>query len=316
MKVVFAGTPAFSLSSLEALVRHPGAEVVGVYTQPDRPAGRGKVLTASPVKLRAEEFGIPVYQPLSLSVPEAIECLRSLEPELIVVTAYGLLLPLEVLEIPRLGCVNVHASLLPRWRGAAPIQRAIQAGDAVTGVTLMQMEAGLDTGPVLAAVDVEIDADDTAGTLHDKLSYTGGRLLSASLDDIADGQLVATPQDDKLACYAKKLDKSEAVIDWRLSATEIDRMIRAFQPWPVAETLLGEDRLRVHGAALPEPSPDIVADGGVIPGTIVQVSGTGVDVVCGDGILRLTRLQKPGGKPMEISAFLNGSNFREGMRLG
>jgi len=312
LRIVFAGTPAFSLSSLEALVRHPGADVVGVYTQPDRPSGRGKKLTPSPVKRRAEEFGIAVYQPLSFRDREVIEQLGAIEPELIVVTAYGLLLPAAVLSMPRLGCVNVHASLLPRWRGAAPIQRAIEAGDPETGITLMQMDEGLDTGAMLARSGLSIAATDTAATLHDKLSWAGGALLSASLDAIGSGQLEAIAQDESEATYAAKLDKAEALIDWRDAAAVIDRKVRAFNPWPITETRVNGERLRIH-AALPI---EVVANPGYTPGEVLAVNHDGLDIACGTGALRLKMVQKDGGKAMSIAAYLNGVSLEPGQAVG
>ena len=244
LKIVFAGTPDFSVPALDALLTS-GHDVIAVYTQPDRPAGRGRKLTASPVKARALEHGIPVHQPLSLKRPEEQERLAALAPDVMVVVAYGLLLPPAVLAIPRLGCVNIHASLLPRWRGAAPIQRAILAGDAETGVTLMQMEKGLDTGPMLATVRCPIGPDDTAETLHDRLAALGAGALVPTLERLDRGEITAEPQDDTQACYAAKLDKAEAVLDWRRPAVELERQVRAFNPWPVAQTGFQERVLRV-----------------------------------------------------------------------
>ena len=310
MRVVFAGTPAFSLSSLEALVAHPGARVIAVYTQPDRPAGRGKKMKPSPVKQRALELSIPVHQPVSLRDPAEIDALAALNPDLMVVTAYGLILPQPVLDIPRLGCINVHASLLPKWRGAAPIQRAIEAGDTVTGVTLMQMEAGLDTGPMLARREVPIENNDTASTLHDKLALCGGRLLSDSLDAIREQTLLPQRQNDDDACYAAKLEKAEADIDWSGSAEDIERKIRAFNPWPMAATRYGDQVLRLHQARLNE------IDGSVgQPGEVLRIESNGIHVATGNGVLVITRLQKAGGKPMDVRAFINGSPLQIGARF-
>ena len=310
MRVVFAGTPVFSLSSLEALIAHPAAEVVAVYTQPDRPAGRGKNLTQSPIKARAVELGITVMQPHSFKEDSAIETLRELNPDLMVVTAYGLILPQSVLDIPLLGCINVHASLLPRWRGAAPIQRAIEAGDAKTGVTLMQMEAGLDTGPMLAKVAIDIDSEDTGGSLHDKLSLIGGRLLSDALDAIAAGKLTPERQNEAEACYASKLAKSEAIIDWSEPASAIARKVRAFNPWPMTNTLSGDQVLRVLTAipcSIPNQHP---------PGFIVEVNTDNIVVATGEGGLEITRVQKAGSKPMDVKDYLNGARLAVGDRLG
>jgi methionyl-tRNA formyltransferase len=299
LKIVFAGTPTFSVPALQALT-DGGHDVMAVYTQPDRPAGRGRKLTASPVKLFARERGLAVYQPSRLRDPGAIESLHSHGADLMVVVAYGLLLPKNVLDIPRLGCVNVHASVLPRWRGAAPIQRAILAGDEVSGVTIMQMEEGLDTGAVFLTRRIPLDPRETGGTLHDKLSVLGAEALMESLPGIADGSLVPQAQNDGLATYAKKLGKEEADVDWRRTAAEIDRLIRAFDPWPVAQTRLRGETLRLWGGTLPGTDA-----GGVTPGTVVATSRDGIDVATGNGVLRITRLQPPGKRRMSAGEFLN-----------
>jgi methionyl-tRNA formyltransferase len=247
MRIVFAGTPEFAVSSLRAAARHH--EVVAVYTQPDRPAGRGRGLAPSPVKLEAVARGIPVYQPESLKDAAAQQQLRDLQPDLMVVVAYGLILPKAVLAIPTHGCWNVHASLLPRWRGAAPIQRAIQAGDAKTGVCLMQMEAGLDTGPVLLHQELPIAATDTGGQLHDKLAELGAQVLSDGLGLLRAGiKPIARPQPEQGVTYAHKLDKAEARLDWAQDADALARTVRAFNPWPIAEATLAGERVRIHGA--------------------------------------------------------------------
>jgi methionyl-tRNA formyltransferase len=298
LKIVFAGTPDFSVPALDALLTS-GHDVIAVYTQPDRPAGRGRKLTASPVKARALEHGIPVHQPLSLKRPEEQERLAALAPDVMVVVAYGLLLPPAVLAIPRLGCVNIHASLLPRWRGAAPIQRAILAGDAETGVTLMQMEKGLDTGPMLATVRCPIGPDDTAETLHDRLAALGAEALVPTLERLDRGEITAEPQDDTQACYAAKLDKAEAVLDWRRPAVELERQVRAFNPWPVAQTGFQERVLRVWQArALDEEHT-------AAPGAVLRAGKAGIDVAAGRGVLRLLSVQLPGKRPMDAAAFLN-----------
>ena len=314
MRVVFAGTPAFSLPSLEALIAHPAAEVVGVFTQPDRPAGRGRKITASPVKKRATELGIMAHQPESFKEKGATDTLRSLLPDLMVVVAYGLILPKEVLEIPRLGCVNVHASLLPRWRGASPIQRAIEAGDRVTGVTLMQMEPGLDTGPILATVEVPIGADETGGSLHDKLAVAGGGLLSAAFDAIREQRLTPTPQHADEVTYANKLSKAESSVDWTMSATDIARKIRALNPWPVATTTFDAMTIRLLQGVAHNLNGDEKAN--YLPGEIVEVNDDEILVAAGEGRVSIRSLQRAGGKPMNAKSFSNGVNLAPGMRFG
>jgi methionyl-tRNA formyltransferase len=311
VKVVFAGTPEFALPSLEALANHPQMEVAAVYTQPDRPAGRGKKLTPSPVKRLAVSLGVPVLQPDTLKTAEAVETLQNLGPALMVVTAYGLILPSAILAVPRLGCVNVHASLLPRWRGAAPIQRAIEAGDTVTGVTLMQMESGLDSGPMLASETVTIEPLDTAASLHDRLAAAGGRLLAENLDALLNGELEPEPQAVEGVTYATKLSREESVVDWHLDAESISRRIRAFNPWPMAETRLGEVRLRL---LLAEPVANCLV--GEMPGEVLSANADGIVISCGDGAVRVTQLQKPGSRPMAVRDFLNGNPIAEGQRLG
>ncbi|MEL3954136.1 methionyl-tRNA formyltransferase [Stenotrophomonas bentonitica] len=298
MKIVFAGTPAFAVSSLRAAARHH--EVVAVYTQPDRPAGRGRGLAPSPVKLEAIARGIPVFQPESLKTPEAQQQLRDLAPDLMVVVAYGLILPKAVLTIPTHGCWNVHASLLPRWRGAAPIQRAIQAGDAETGVCLMQMEAGLDTGPVLLKQHIAIGANDTGGQLHDRLAELGAQVLSDGLGLLRAGiKPIAQPQPEAGVTYAHKLDKAEARLDWAQDADALARTVRAFNPWPVAEAMLVGERVRIHGAIALDDNQ------GKAPGTLLAASREGIDIACGHGALRLRVLQREGGKAITAADYLN-----------
>ncbi len=309
LDIVFAGTPEFAVPALEALLGS-GHRVVAVYTQPDRPAGRGRKPRPSPVKQRALQAGLTVHQPDTLRDPAEQERLAALKPDVMVVVAYGLLLPRAVLDIPRLGCVNIHASLLPRWRGAAPIQRALLAGDSRSGVTLMQMEAGLDTGPMLARESCEISGEDNAQDLHDRLAAMGARMLVPTLERLAAGELRAERQDDAAGTYAAKLDKAEAELDWTRPAAELERAVRAFNPFPVAQTRLAGQVLRVRQArALPD-------EASAAPGNVVASSPGGVDVATGDGVLRLLNLQLPGGRPMDVAAFLNGRSLPPGTRLG
>ena len=276
------------------------SEVVAVYTQPDRPAGRGRGMQASPVKLEAVLRGIPVMQPDNFKSVASREVLHELKPDLLVVVAYGLILPQAVLDIPTHGCFNVHGSLLPRWRGAAPIQRAIQAGDTRSGVCLMQMEKGLDTGPVLLSQALEIGALETGGHLHDRLAALGAQVLSDGLGLLLAGvKPMAKPQPSAGVTYAHKLDKAEATLDWDRPASELANKVRAFNPWPVAEARLLEERLRIHGAiALDE------LHGGT-PGDVLRMSRDGIDVACGDGVLRIRVLQREGGKAITAADFLN-----------
>ncbi len=298
MKIVFAGTPEFAVASLRAAARHQ--EVVGVYTQPDRPAGRGRGLMPSPVKLEAIARGIPVFQPESLKSEQAQQQLRDLQPDLMVVVAYGLILPKAVLAIPTYGCWNVHASLLPRWRGAAPIQRAIQAGDADTGVCLMQMEAGLDTGPVLLRQHTPIQAGELGGSLHDRLAELGAQVLSDGLGLLRAGlKPIAQPQPEQGVTYAHKLDKAEARLDWSQDAQVLERTVRAFNPWPIAEAQLAGERVRIHGAVA------LADNQGKTPGTLLAAGRDGIDIACGQGALRLRVLQREGGKAITAADYLN-----------
>jgi len=300
-KLVFAGTPDFAVPGLRACIE--AGEVVAVYTQPDRPAGRGRKLAPSPAKQAALAAGIPVEQPESLKTSEAQARLRDYAPDLMVVIAYGLILPRKVLTIPRLGCWNVHASLLPRWRGAAPIQRAILAGDAETGVCLMQMEPGLDTGPVLLSEATPIRADHTGGTLHDRLAEMGAQMLAAGLRYvIAGGTLHATPQPETGATYAHKLEKSEAELDFSRPAVELERKVRAFDPWPVAEAVLADERVRVWAASA---LPATLEHAGKSPGAIVSASKLGIDIACGEGVLRILKLQRAGGRVVDAADYVN-----------
>ena len=298
MRIVFAGTPAFAVPSLRAA--HAHHEVVAVYTQPDRPAGRGRGLTPSPVKLEAIQRGIPVLQPESLRKKSSQEALRELAPDLMIVVAYGLILPQAVLDIPRFGCWNVHASLLPRWRGAAPIQRAIEAGDAETGVCLMQMEAGLDTGPVLLSQRTPIGDQETGGQLHDRLSELGARVLADGLGLLRAGMRpMAQPQPEAGATYAHKLEKHEARLDWSQPADALARKVRAFEPWPVAEATVAGERLRIHGAVALDLAHRAE------PGTLLTAGRQGLDIACGEGALRLRVVQREGGKAITAADYLN-----------
>ncbi|MEX0732495.1 MAG: methionyl-tRNA formyltransferase [Aquisalimonadaceae bacterium] len=308
-RLIFAGTPDFAVPALDALAA-VGHRPVAVYTQPDRPAGRGRKPRLSPVKVAAQALELPVRQPESLRNAEAVEELEALRPDLMIVIAYGLILPRAVLDVPRLGCVNAHASLLPRWRGAAPIQRAILAGDSDTGVCLMRMEAGLDTGPVLACAETPIHLEDTGGTLHDRLAEIGAGLLVQQLPTILAGELAAVPQDNERATYAAKLDKFEAPLDWRLPATRLRRQVAAFNPWPVAETRWNNKSLRVWQAAI------VAGTTNAAPGEVLAVGREGIDVATGDGILRLLALQPPGGRVMSAAAFVSGRSLSAGEILG
>ena len=284
--IVFAGTPDFALASLKALV-DAGHRPVAVYTQPDRPAGRGKKLTQSPVKQYANEQEIPVLQPRSLRDDEAAETLEALQPDLLVVAAYGLLLPQRILDIPRHGCLNVHASILPRWRGAAPIQASILAGDTETGISLMEMEAGLDTGPVFVSEAIPIEPEDTAQSLHDRLATLGGNLLVRHIDDIAAGKLDAVGQDDALATYAGTISTADAELDWRESAETLARKVRAFNPVPGCFFNVEGHRVKCWQAGAVD---DVAAE----PGKVIDVSKSGVLVACGEGGLLLEELQRAG----------------------
>lgn len=297
LRIIFAGTPEFAAEALAALLnsRH---EILAVYTQPDRPAGRGRKLKPSPVKQLALEHQLPVFQPESLKTPESIEELRAHEADVMVVAAYGLLLPAEVLKLPRYGCLNIHASLLPRWRGAAPIQRAILAGDSETGITIMQMDAGLDTGAMLLKKSCGITMEDTSASLHDRLAELGAQAIVEALDQLP--ALKATPQDESQVTYADKLSKTEARIDWHGSAEEIARQVRAYNPWPVAQTSVNGQTLRIWAA---EPQTQTLE---AAAGEVIRQDKHAIDIACGEGVLRISRLQPAGSKPMDVAAFLNG----------
>ncbi|MEP6940155.1 MAG: methionyl-tRNA formyltransferase [Rudaea sp.] len=298
IRLIFAGTPDFAVPHLAACARD-GIEIVAVYTQPDRPAGRGRRLGASPVKQAALAAGLPVEQPESLKDPSVRARLAAYAADLVVVVAYGLLLPRKILAIPRLGCWNVHASLLPRWRGAAPIQRAILAGDDETGVCLMQMDAGLDTGPVLLRRAVHIARDETARSLHDRLAELGAKLLAEGLQRVLDGAaLEPRAQPEAGVTYAHKLDKAEARLDWHEGAAALERKVRAFDPWPVAEGAVAAETLRIWRAQAVSAAP-------AAPGTIVAASRSGIDIACADGALRLLDVQRAGGRRVAVGDYLN-----------
>ncbi len=306
-RVLFAGTPEFARVSLAALLA-AGIRPLAVLTQPDRPAGRGRKLRPGPVKACALDAGIDVLQPATLSDAGAEAQLRAFEPDIVVVAAYGLLLPRNILDIPRHGCLNVHASLLPRWRGAAPIQAAIRSGDAVTGISLMQMETGLDTGPVYATAEIPIGARETAGELHDRLALLGGELLVARLDDILAGRLMARPQDDEQSTYAGKISREDARINWQDRAADIDRQVRAYNPVPGAWTETPGEDVKVW---MTRP----VAGGDGEPGTVIEAGRDGLRVACGEDSLVIESLQRPGKRRITGAEFAGQRNL-EGVQLG
>ncbi len=299
LRIAFAGTPQFALPALRALLgsRH---RVVGVLTQPDRPAGRGRELRASPVKLLAQESRLPLAQPATLKTPEGRAALAEWAPELLVVVAYGLILPAAVLRLPRLGCLNIHGSLLPRWRGAAPIHRALLAGDAETGVTIMQLDEGLDTGPTLLERRRAIGPHETAGDLHDALSELGADALLEAIEGLAGGTLVPRAQSAEGVTYAAKIEKAEARVDWNAGAAALDRRIRAFNPWPIAETRLAGESIRLVRARVAE-----AGDSGAEPGTLLGIGDDGLRVACGEGVLAIQELQRAGKRPVSARDFAN-----------
>ena len=305
-RVLFAGTPEFALASLKALVDND-IRPVAVLTQPDRPAGRGKKLTASPVKKFAVDHGIEVLQPTSLRDDAVVDEIAALRPDILIVAAYGLILPQAVLDVPTYGCLNVHASLLPRWRGAAPIQAAILAGDTITGISLMSMTAGLDCGPVFVTEAIDIGADETAGQLHDRLATLGGEMLVRHLGAIVSGELNAVEQDDSLASFAGKIKTADARLSWSLCAAELARRVRAYNPVPGAWFMLGDERIKCWHAAA------VDAEGA--PGEVLTASRDGIVVACGEGGLALTELQRPGKRPVEAGVFATKRDIA-GSRLG
>ncbi|MBK0003006.1 MULTISPECIES: methionyl-tRNA formyltransferase [Erwiniaceae] len=298
LKIIFAGTPDFAARHLDALLSS-GHQIVGVFTQPDRPAGRGNKLTASPVKQLAEQHNIPVFQPKSLRPLENQQLVAQLEADVMVVVAYGLILPEAVLGMPRLGCINVHGSLLPRWRGAAPIQRSLWAGDADTGVTIMQMDVGLDTGDMLYKLSCPIEASDTSATLYDKLADLGPAGMLTTLTQLAEGSATPEVQNEELVSYAEKLSKEEARLDWSLSAAQLERCIRAFNPWPVSYFIIDEQPVKVWKASV------LPAVNNRQPGEILQADKLGIQVVTADGVLNIEELQPAGKKAMKAQDLLN-----------
>jgi methionyl-tRNA formyltransferase len=301
LRVIFAGTPDFAAHHLQSILDDGQHEIVAVYTQPDRPAGRGKKLRPSPVKALAITHNIPVYQPLNFKAKQALDELQALKADLMVVVAYGLILPKIVLEAPALGCINVHASLLPRWRGAAPIQRAIEAGDLESGVTIMQMDEGLDTGDMLLKTHCPLADDETGGSLHDKLAQQGVPALLEALSLLASDQVKPQVQDSNTSTYAKKIEKPDLLIDWQLPAKDIERKIRAFNPFPVCFTYLSGERIKIWQAktiAGNETAP--------ISGTVTSVDKSGITVACGEGSLLLEQIQLPGKKAMGVADIVNG----------
>lgn len=310
LKIIFAGTPEFAAVALRALLASEH-EVCAVYTQPDRPAGRGRKLTAGPVKQVALDNAVPVYQPLTLRDAEIQAELQTHEADVMVVVAYGLILPAEVLQAPSHGCINIHASLLPRWRGAAPIQRAIIAGDTESGITIIQMDKGLDTGAMLEKRTCEIRDDDSAGQLHDRLAGLGAEAVLTTLAKISDGSVSGEVQDDAQSCYASKIDKKEALVNWSCPAPEIRRQVSAFNPWPVAYTLLPDgQRLRLWRAVA------ISVESDSAPGTVVEANKAGIDIATGDGLLRLLQVQLPGGRQVSSGDFLNAYALKVSAQLG
>ena len=298
LRIIFAGTPDFAAHHLDALLAS-AHQVVGVFTQPDRPAGRGKKLMPSPVKVLAQEHNVPVFQPASLRPAENQQLIADLNADVMVVVAYGLILPKAVLDMPRLGCINVHGSLLPRWRGAAPIQRSLWAGDAETGVTIMQMDVGLDTGDMLYKLSCPITAQDTSATLYDKLAGLGPQGLLETLRQLATGEAQPEVQDDTLVTYAEKLSKEEARLDWRLPAEQLERCIRAFNPWPVSYFIIDEQPVKVWKASVLE------TESSAVPGTILDAGKQGIQIATARGVLNIEELQPAGKKAMKAHELLN-----------
>ena len=317
MKIVFAGTPDFAATHLRALLDDARHQVIAVYTQPDRPAGRGKKLTASPVKQLAEERCLEVYQPQSLKQPEQLAILEQLGADLMVVVAYGLILPQAVLDTPRLGCINVHGSILPQWRGAAPIQRAVEAGDTETGVTITQMDAGLDTGPMLSITRCPIGNTDTSGSIYNRLAELGGPALVQAIDKLDNGTAVALAQNNSLSSYAEKIDKAEAEINWANSARMIDRRIRAFNPFPCTYSKIDEQRVKIWASCLEGLEAEETTQG-KLPGEILRADADGLLISCGQGCLLVSEIQLAGKSRMAVAEVLKSRAdlFAVGRQLG
>ncbi len=310
MKILFMGTPDFALFSLKALVEKSGHEIIGVFTQPDQPKGRGYVLTPPPVKVYAAEHKIPVYQPTTLRSDESFELLQSLAPDVIVVAAYGKILPARVLEFPRYGCLNIHGSLLPKYRGAAPMQRAIMDGERVTGITIMQMDAGLDTGDMLLKETVEILPDDNFEDIHDKLGACGSELLLSALDKLENGKLTAQAQDESLATYAKKIEKSDCLLDFSLSAETLHNLIRGLSPIPLAFTHTPDGKLlKILSAKVSDSAHN------ALPGTVLSLNGGMITVACGEGAISFLSVLPEGKGRMTAAAYINGRRISLGDRL-
>ncbi|GAB4560473.1 MAG: methionyl-tRNA formyltransferase [Geothermobacteraceae bacterium] len=307
IRTVFMGTPDFACPSLQGLI-DAGCNLVGVFTQPDRPSGRGRKLTPPPIKVLAEQAGIPVFQPERLRRPEAVEQLRQLAPDLVVVVAYGQILPKSVLDTPRFGCINVHASLLPRYRGAAPINKAIIDGETVTGVTTMYMDEGLDTGDMLVKMSLEIGPDETAGQLHDRLALLGRQAMDETLKRLCAGTLERTPQNDDESCYAPMMKKEDGAIDWSLSAERIHNLVRGLDPWPSAYSWLDGQLLKIYGTR--------VVEGAGVPGTLIDSGTEGLTVACGEGALLIREVQLAGKRRMPVADFLRGQPLAPGLKLG
>ncbi|GAB7053902.1 MULTISPECIES: methionyl-tRNA formyltransferase [unclassified Paenibacillus] len=314
MRVIFMGTPEFAVPSLQTLLEYDGVEVVAVVTQPDRPVGRKRVLTPTPVKAEAEKHGIPVLQPERLRSPESVDALSALQPELIVTAAYGQILPKSVLDLPRLGCINIHASLLPKYRGGAPIHYAVMNGDPVTGVTIMYMAEGLDTGEMISRIEVPIGDQDTTGTMFEKLSIAGAKLLKETLPDLLSGRVRAVPQNDEEAVYSPNISREQERIDWTKPALQIWNLVRALHPRPGAFTLWNGDVLKIWTCAKPDTAESV--PGSTLPGTVLEAGERGIAVATGQGVLRITELQPAGKKAMDAAAFARGGQLTPGTVLG
>lgn len=308
MRIIYMGTPDFAVNALEKIVE-AGHEVVACYTQPDKPKGRGKALQPTPVKVRAMEHDIPVYQPAKLRDQENVDVINEYAPDAIVVAAYGQILPESILNIPRYGCINIHASLLPKYRGAAPIERAIIDGDKETGVTTMYMAKGLDTGDMIEQSVVPIEDDDTGESLTDKLAACGAELIISTLEKLENGTAVRTPQDDSKSCYAAMLSKDMGHIDFMQPAEQIERLVRGLQPWPCAFTSINGKNVKIYGAKV------VDVPCATVPGQIVNVTKKSFAIACGAGALQITRLQPEGKKPMDTAAFLAGNKLSEGQQI-